>query len=198
MTNRAFRPENISVRRIEGSSRQSGFALPGVLFLSLMISAMVPIMVTLNRENVTSARADQVRASAAGGAQHMFTLAHAYLLMHGGLPVGWRKASSPDAAETGMDLANCSGYAGHDDETWRQEDARVFRLMISEESNHFPRSRMLAGIYRTGQAELAFEKYVVIGCVITAGAYAQGAALRGEFARTLEQLVLLDLDEGTT
>jgi len=195
---RSLPGENISVCRIAPATKRSGFALPGVLFLSLVISAMIPVMISLSRESATAARADQIRTVAAGGARHMFLVAHAYMLMHNGLPSGWQKGNSPDASDTGEDLAYCSGYAGYDDDSWRQGSARVFRLIMDEDSRHFPGSRMLAGIYQQDQGGLAFDTYIVIGCLINDGAYAQGASFRGEFARASDQLILLSLAGGTT
>jgi hypothetical protein len=158
---------------------------------------MIPVMISLSRESVTAARADQIRTVAAGGARHMFLVAHAYMLMHDGLPSGWQNGDSPDASDTGADLAYCSGYAGHEEDSWRQESARVFRLIMDEDSHHFPGGRMIAGIYHQGRGGLAFDRYIVIGCLITAGAYARGAAFRGEFARASDQLILLNLADGT-
>jgi len=176
----------------------NGFALPGVLALTLMISAMVPLMFTLNRENISAARRDQVRVSAAAQARHMFMIAHAYMLMHGGLPVGWKKGNIPDAAKSQTDLAYCSGYAGHDGEDWWRDDARISGMIIGEESRDYSGNRIIAGIYLADRGELPFEKYIVLGCVITTGTYAQGAALRGEFARLDGRFVLLELDGDTT
>lgn len=173
-------------------------ALPGVLVLTLLISAMVPLMLTLNRENVSAARRDQVRVSAAAQARHMFMIAHTYMLMHGGLPTGWSKGSIPAVTEARADLEHCSGYAGHDGENWGRDDARVLRMIIGDDSVNFAGNRVIAGIYRAGRGELPFEKYIVIGCVLTAGAYAQGAAMRGEFARAQQRFVLLALGGDTT
>lgn len=176
----------------------NGFALPGVLALTLMVSAMVPLMFTLNRENISAARRDQVRVSAIVQARQMFMIAHAYMLMHGGLPVGWSKGNIPDRAETRTDLGYCSGYAGHDGENWGREDARVFGLALRQESTDYAGNRIIAGVYLADRGELPFETYIVMGCVITTGNYAQGAALRGEFARFDGQFVLLDLGGDTT
>jgi hypothetical protein len=175
-----------------------GFALPGVLVLTMLISAMVPLMITLNRESVSAARRDQVRVSASAQAHHMFMMAHAYLLMHGGLPVGWHKGNIPDAADIRTDLGYCSGYAGHEGEGWGREDARVVRLTIGEESLDFAGSRAIAGIYAADRGELPYETYIVMGCFITRGAYAQGAALRGEFARSRGRFHLLSLSGDTS
>jgi len=177
--------------------RQPGFALVGVLLLSLLVSAAVPLMFALNRENIAASRREQVRALAAQQARHAFLVAHAYMLMHSGLPAGWRKGSN-SVAETQDDLEYCSGYAGQNGEDWGREDARVFHITLGESAGMAANSRLMAGIVRADRDDLPYEKYVVIGCVITSGPYAVGASLRGEFAFVRQKVMLLRLSGDTT
>ena len=47
------------------TSKQPGFALVAVLFLSVIITAMIPMMINFNRESITSVQRGQSQAVAA-------------------------------------------------------------------------------------------------------------------------------------
>lgn len=177
------------------ANAQPGFALMSVLLLTVLITALVPVMIALNRENVAGAVTDQLSARVGEEARQMFMMAHATMLMHGGLPVGWQAADSA-ASINRDDLVNCSGFLDRDDEAWNSPDARLSVMTISRTSSPLDGSKLIAGVYRTGYDSVPYEHYVVLGCVISGGRFSQGSAIRAEFALTGQRFVVLGLEAG--
>lgn len=176
---------------------EPGFALISVLMLTVLITTLVPMMISLNRESITSVQGDQVRARVNEQARQMFMMAHASMLMHGGLPVGWQRADqAAEASRT--DLSNCSGFLDRAGETWSSADTRLSVMQLAEANSPLDGSKLIAGVFRTGYAEVPYENYVVMGCVISGGRISQGAAMRGEFALSGQRFLLLGLEANGT
>ena len=174
-----------------------GFALVAVLVLTIMIMALVPMMLTLNRENISGVQGDQVRARVAEQARQMFMIGHASMQMNAGLPQGWQQASAAAADDVAM-LVNCSGFLDREDEAWNTEDARISMITIDDATAAIDGTRLATGVYRSGYGDVAYEQYTVIGCAISDAPNSQGAAMRGEFALTGQRLLLLVLEANGT
>ncbi|MCE2517717.1 MAG: hypothetical protein J4F41_07790 [Alphaproteobacteria bacterium] len=181
------------------SQAQPGFALVMVLFLSVIIITMIPMMLNFNRESVTNVQRDQSRALVSEYARQVFMTTHAQMLMNGGLPVGWSQGNDAALATTSAieDLGNCSGFLDLT-ESWNKADARVSWMEIDNATSQLNDSKIIAGIYRTSYDSVPYEHYVVMGCVITAGRLSQGAVMRGEYAITGQQVVMLSLRSETS
>lgn len=174
-----------------------GFALVAVLVLTIMIMALVPMMLTLNRENISGVQGDQVRARVGEQARQMFMIGHASMQMNAGLPQGWQQASAAAADDVAM-LVNCSGFLDRDDEAWNTEDARISMITITDNTAAIDGTRLATGIYRSGYGDVTYEQYTVIGCAISDAPNSQGAAMRGEFALSGQRLMLLGLEANGT
>lgn len=170
-----------------------GFALVAVLVLTMLILALVPMMLTLNRENITSVQGDQIRARVSEQARQMFMISHATMQMHAGLPQGWTQASTADADAVAT-LVSCSGLLDRDDENWNSADARLSVITIDNETAPIDGTRLAMGIYRSGYDEVAYEQYTVLGCAISDAPNSQGAVMRGEFAYSGQRMLLLGLE----
>ena len=121
-----------------------GFALVAVLVLTIMIMALVPMMLTLNRENISGVQGDQVRARVGEQARQMFMIGHASMQMNAGLPQGWQQASAAPADDVAM-LVNCSGFLDRDDEAWNTEDARISMITITDNTAAIDGTRLATG-----------------------------------------------------
>ena len=181
------------------ASKQSGFALVAVLFLSVIITAMIPMMINFNRESITSVQRGQSQAVAAEYAKQIFMMAHTELMMHQGLPQGWSQGNSTDLSTTSAidDIGNCSGYLDLD-ETWNSADARISWMQIDDPASTANDSKVIAGITRSSYGDVPYEHYIVLGCVITGGRLSQGAVMRGEFAISGQQILMLSLSSNTS
>ena len=181
------------------TSKQPGFALVAVLFLSVIITAMIPMMINFNRESITSVQRGQSQAVAAEYAKQIFMMAHTELMMHQGLPQGWRKGNSADLISTSAldDIGNCSGYLDLD-ETWNSADARISWMQIDDPSSAANDSKVIAGVTRTSYGDVPYDHFIVLGCVITGGRLSQGAVMRGEFAISGQQILMLSLSSNTS
>ena len=181
------------------ASKQQGFALVAVLFLSVIITAMIPMMINFNRESVTAVQRSQSQAIAAEYAKQVFMMAHTELMMHQGLPQGWSQGNSASLSSTSAlaDIGNCSGYLDID-EDWNTADARLSWMQIDNASNAANDSKVIAGITRTSYGDVPYEHYIVLGCVITGGRLSQGAVMRGEFAISGQQILMLSLASNTS
>ncbi len=184
---------------LTSSSAQPGFALVAVLFLSVLITTMIPMMLNFNRESITGVQQDQSRALASEYSRQMFMLTHTQLLMNGGLPIGWVQgdASSLSTTTAIEDLENCSGFLDLT-ETWNKTDARVSWMEIDDAGSTMDGAKIIAGIYRDSYATVPYEHYIVMGCVITPGPLSQGAVMRGEFAITAQRILMLSLRTDTS
>lgn len=180
-------------------SKQPGFALVMVLFLSVLITTMIPMMLNFNRESVTGVQRNQSRALVSEYARQVFMTTHAQMLMNGGLPLGWSGGDDTVLASTSAieDIENCSGFLDLN-EVWNKADARVSWMQIDNATSALNNSKIIAGIYRTSYGSVPYEHYVVMGCVITAGQLSQGAVMRGEYAITGQQVVMLSLRAETS
>ena len=181
------------------ASKQPGFALVAVLFLSVIITAMIPMMINFNRESITSVQRGQSQAVAAEYAKQIFMMAHTELMMHQGLPQGWTKGDSSDLSTTSAldDIGNCSGYLDLN-ETWNSADARISWMQIDNAASAANDSKVIAGITRTSYGEVPYDHFIVLGCVITGGRLSQGAVMRGEFAISGQQILMLSLSSNTS
>ena len=181
------------------TTAEPGFALVMVLFLSVLITTMIPMMLNFNRESVTNVQRNQSRALVTEHARHVFMTTHAQLLMNGGLPLGWAEGTDTSLAATTAieDLANCSGFLDLT-ETWEKADARVSWMEIDNATSSLNDAKIIAGIYRTSYDSVPYEHYIVMGCVISSGELSQGAVMRGEYAITGQQLLLLSLRSETS
>ena len=181
------------------NSKQPGFALVAVLFLSVIITAMIPMMINFNRESVTAVQRSQSQAIAAEYAKQMFMMAHTELMMHQGLPQGWSQGNASALSTTSAleDIGNCSGYLDLE-ETWNKADARISWMQIDNASSAANDSKVIAGITRTSYGDVPYEHYIVLGCVITGGRLSQGAVMRGEFAISGQQILMLSLASNTS
>ena len=181
------------------TSKQPGFALVAVLFLSVIITAMIPMMINFNRESITSVQRGQSQAVAAEYAKQIFMMAHTELMMHQGLPQGWTKGNSADLTSTSAldDIGNCSGYLDLD-ETWNSADARISWMQIDDPSSAANDSKVIAGVTRTSYGDVPYDHFIVLGCVITGGRLSQGAVMRGEFAISGQQILMLSLSSNTS
>lgn len=179
--------------------QQDGFALVAVLFLAAFITAMIPMMMNFNRESVTAVQRSQAQALASEQARQVFMMAHTELMMNSGLPQGWSQGDSSGLSTTTAieDIGNCSGYVDRT-ETWNKADARISWMEIDNASNPANDSKIIAGITRTSYGDVPYEHYIVMGCVITAGRLSQGAAMRGEFAISGQQMLMLSLETGNS
>ena len=186
-------------RLAQTGSAQPGFALVAVLFLSALIVTMIPMMLNFNRESVTGVQLDQSRALASEYSRQMFMLTHAELLMNAGLPQGWVQgdASSLDTTSAIEDLGNCSGFLNLT-EVWDKVDARVSWMEIDDAGSIMDGAKIIAGIYRDSYGSVPYEHYIVMGCVIIPGPLSQGAVMRGEFAITAHQILMLSLRTDTS
>jgi hypothetical protein len=175
-------------------SAEPGFALVMVLFLSVLITTMIPLMLNLNRESVTNVQQNQSRALAEEYARQVFMATHVQMLMSGGLPLGWSTGDDTALTSTSAiaDLASCSGFMDLS-ETWDKPDARVSWMKINDAATALNGSKIIAGIYRTSYGDVPYEHYIVLGCVISGGALSQGAAVRGEYAIADQQVLMLSL-----
>ena len=181
------------------ASKQPGFALVAVLFLSVIITAMIPMMINFNRESITSVQRGQSQAVAAEYAKQIFMMAHTELMMHQGLPQGWTKGNSADLTSTSAldDIGNCSGYLDLD-ETWNSADARISWMQIDDPASAANDSKVIAGVTRTSYGDVPYDHFIVLGCVITGGRLSQGAVMRGEFAISGQQILMLSLSSNTS
>ena len=181
------------------TSKQPGFALVAVLFLSVIITAMIPMMINFNRESITSVQRGQSQAVAAEYAKQIFMMAHTELMMHQGLPQGWTKGNSADLTSTSAldDIGNCSGYLDLD-ETWNSADARISWMQIDDPSSAANDSKVIAGVTRASYGDVPYDHFIVLGCVITGGRLSQGAVMRGEFAISGQQILMLSLSSNTS
>ena len=181
------------------TSKQPGFALVAVLFLSVIITAMIPMMINFNRESITSVQRGQSQAVAAEYAKQIFMMAHTELMMHQGLPQGWSQGDSTDLNTTSAldDIGNCSGYLDLN-ETWNSADARISWMQIDNAASAANDSKVIAGITRISYGDVPYEHYIVLGCVITGGRLSQGAVMRGEFAISGQQILMLSLSSNTS
>ena len=181
------------------NSKQPGFALVAVLFLSVIITAMIPMMINFNRESITSVQRGQSQAVAAEYAKQIFMMAHTELMMHQGLPQGWTKGNSADLISTSAldDIGNCSGYLDLD-ETWNSADARISWMQIDDPASAANDSKVIAGVTRTSYGDVPYDHFIVLGCVITGGRLSQGAVMRGEFAISGQQILMLSLSSNTS
>ena len=181
------------------TSKQPGFALVAVLFLSVIITAMIPMMINFNRESITSVQRGQSQAVAAEYAKQIFMMAHTELMMHQGLPQGWTKGNSADLTSTSAldDIGNCSGYLDLD-ETWNSADARISWMQIDDPASAANDSKVIAGVTRTSYGDVPYDHFIVLGCVITGGRLSQGAVMRGEFAISGQQILMLSLSSNTS
>ncbi len=173
--------------------QQAGFALIAVLFLSSVIAILIPLMLTLNQENVSTIQRQQSQALADDYARQIFMMAHAELLMNAGVPLGWAEGDSTGLDNTSAiaDLENCSAALGHS-EAWQVPNARVSWTQINDDKE----SIIIAGIYRQDDDDLPYDQYVVMGCAIIGGGLPQASIMRGEFARTGQQMLMLSLASG--
>ena len=172
---------------------EPGFALVAVLVLTMLILALVPMMLTLNRENIASVQGDQIRARVSEQARQMFMIGHATMQMNAGLPLGWQQASTAASDAVGT-LASCSGLLDRADETWNTADARLSVITIDNATAPIDGTRLAVGVYRSGYGEVAYERYTVLGCAISDAPNSQGAAMRGEFAYSGQRMLLLGLE----
>ena len=181
------------------TSKQPGFALVAVLFLSVIITAMIPMMINFNRESITSVQRGQSQAVAAEYAKQIFMMAHTELMMHQGLPQGWTKGNSADLISTSAldDIGNCSGYLDLD-ETWNSADVRISWMQIDDPASAANDSKVIAGVTRASYGEVPYDHFIVLGCVITGGRLSQGAVMRGEFAISGQQILMLSLSSNTS
>lgn len=181
------------------TSKQPGFALVAVLFLSVIITAMIPMMINFNRESITSVQRGQSQAVAAEYAKQIFMMAHTELMMHQGLPQGWTKGNSADLTSTSAldDIGNCSGYLDLD-ETWNSADARISWMQIDDPSSAANDSKVIAGVTRASYGDVPYDHFIVLGCVISGGRLSQGAVMRGEFAISGQQILMLSLSSNTS
>ena len=181
------------------TSKQPGFALVAVLFLSVIITAMIPMMINFNRESITSVQRGQSQAVAAEYAKQIFMMAHTELMMHQGLPQGWTKGNSTDLISTSAldDIGNCSGYLDLD-ETWNSADVRISWMQIDDPASAANDSKVIAGVTRTSYGDVPYDHFIVLGCVITGGRLSQGAVMRGEFAISGQQILMLSLSSNTS
>ncbi len=174
-------------------NQQAGFALVAVLFLSSIIAILVPLMLTLNQENISTIQHQQSQALADDYARQIFMMAHATLLMNGGLPLGWAEGDSTGLDNTSAinDLENCSAVLDRS-EAWQIPNARVSWMQINDDKQ----TTIIAGIYRRDNEDLPYDQYVVMGCAIIGGGLPQASTMRGEFARTGQQMLMLSLASG--
>lgn len=158
---------------------RSGFALIGVLVLSIMIGMMIPVMLNLETENRAMMRQHQARASVVSTAHHMFGLAHDQFLLHTGLPLGWTRgdAAPPDQLKA---LTACSRALGHE-EDWHLSTARYTHLNVNMEGHNYQGYRLITAIRRGDDAMLPFTVYVVIGCAISHRPFSQLGVVRGVY-----------------
>lgn len=189
----------LNPRQLAMPQAQSGFALVMVLFLSVLITTMIPLMLNLNRETTTNVQQNQSRVLASGYARQVFMTAHAQMLMNGGLPLGWARGdavalNTPDRI---ADLSNCSRLMGLS-EDWNQVNARVSWMSIDSTGIPLDGTKIIAGISRIADEDVPYERYIVLGCVLTDGVLAQGAVMRGEYARAGHQLLMLSLRSETS
>lgn len=184
---------------VSSSSAQPGFALVAVLFLSVLIVTMIPMMLNFNRESITGVQQDQSRALASEYSRQMFMLTHAQLLMNGGLPQGWTQGNASSLSTTTAieDLGNCSGFLDLT-ETWNKADARVSWMEIDNDDSPMDGAKIIAGIYRDSYDTVPYEHYIVMGCVITPAPLSSGAVMRGEFAITAQRILMLSLRTETS
>ena len=180
-------------------SAKPGFALVAVLFLAAMITTMIPMMLNFNRESVTGVQQDQSRALASEYSRQMFMLTHAQLLMNGGLPQGWVQGNASSLSSTSAieDLGNCSGFLNLT-ETWNKVDARVSWMEIDDDGSTMDGAKLIAGIYRDSYGAVPYEHYIIMGCVITPAPLSSGAVMRGEFAISGQQVLMLSLRTETS
>ena len=187
--------KNIQSQMLPHSAQ--GFALVAVLVLTIMIMALVPMMLTLNRENIAGVQGDQIRARVNEQARQMFMIGHATMQMNAGLPLGWQQASAASAEDVAM-MTSCSGFLDRTDEPWNTDDARLSIITLDEETASIGGTKLAAGIYRTGYGDVTYEQYIIIGCSISDAPNSQGAAMRGEFALTGQRMMLLGLEANGT
>ncbi len=190
---------NKDQRKAVITTAEPGFALVAVLFLSVIITAMIPMMINFNRESVTAVQRGQSQAVAAEYAKQIFMMAHTELMMHQGLPQGWSQGNSSDLSTTSAieDIGNCSGYLDLD-ETWNSADARISWMQIDDATSAANDSKVIAGITRTSYGDVPYDHYIVLGCAITGGRLSQGAVMRGEFAISGQQILMLSLSSNTS
>ncbi len=175
------------------TQKQDGFALIAVLFLSSVIAILIPLMLTLNQENVATIERQQSQALANEYARQIFMMAHAEMLMNGGLPLGWAEGDSTGLDNTSAiaDLQNCSTALDRS-EAWNIPNARVSWMQINDDKD----STIIAGIYRRDSDDLPYDQYIVMSCAIIGGGLPQASVMRGEFARTGQQMLMLSLASG--
>ena len=181
------------------TSKQPGFALVAVLFLSVIITAMIPMMINFNRESITSVQRGQSQAVAAEYAKQIFMMAHTELMMHQGLPQGWTKGNSPilPRPQRLMILAIVPAiliWMKHG--TVPMRGFRGCRLMNAASAAND--SKVIAGVTRASYGDVPYDHFIVLGCVITGGRLSQGAVMRGEFAISGQQILMLSLSSNTS
>jgi hypothetical protein len=166
---------------------KSGFALIGVLVLSVMLGMMIPVMLNLETENRAMMRQHQARAHVVSVAHHMFGLAHDQFLLHTGLPLGWTSGdtASPDHLKT---LAACSRALGHDT-NWNHPAARYTHLKVNVEGHMYQGYRLITAIRRGNDDLLPFEVYVVMGCAISHSPFSQLGVVRGLYLNSGGQVI---------
>lgn len=175
---------------------KSGFALIGVLVLSVMIGMMIPVMLNLETENRALLRHHQARAHVVSTAHHMFGLAHDQFLLHTGLPLGWSRgdAAPPDQQNA---LAACSRALGHD-ENWHHPAARYTHLNVNGEGHIYQGYRLITAIRRGDDANLPFAVYVVMGCAISDRPFSQLGVVRGLYLHSGGQVIFQRWQTGSS
>lgn len=176
---------------------EPGFALVAVLALTVLIMTMVPMMLSLSRENITGVQGDQIRARVSEQARQMFMIGQTSMQMNAGLPVGWQQGSAA-ATEAVATMVNCSGFLDRDDETWAGQDARISIMTLDNNTDAIGGTTLAMGVYRSGYGDVTYEQYTVIGCAISDSPNSQGAVMRGEFALTGQRMMLLGLEANGT
>jgi hypothetical protein len=158
---------------------KSGFALIGVLVLSVIIGMMIPVMLNLETENRALLRHHQARAHVVSTAHHMFGLAQDQFLLHTGLPLGWTRgdAAPPDHLNA---LTACSRALGYDVD-WAYPAARYTHLDINSEDHYYQGYRLITAIRQGDDARLPFAIYVVMGCAISDRPFSQLGVVRGVY-----------------